>query len=595
MSLFYTSESTLPRALAQITTSALRTAVGGVIYQRGEQYYASGAVEDISYTDSHTLDATVSGSEFYGIQIYLEGDSIDGDCDCPYDSGTCKHVVAVLLEAINEGDSIRGYMDAGNDAEGNDEIDENKQHDNKKSAASGVLPLRAVSNAGAPGAESMEFRDYVESLSVKELQNLVLQYAPSDFRRTVLTRSLSKENAEKVMKAAENNIRKIFDNDYLRHNNKKLEEALMQECERVRGLWEVLPERVGAMLVTIMRTIDEGFEEGDFYDDYRDDGFSSKKFDEYVVQFLRAVPPTAKAAIVADIQDVLASVGFAAFMNIEKRQAEWYTGAEIPAMKDEILKAIHLGKYAGNAEMDYKTISPELDDDERESMLLATYIHSNELTLELANLYERVTRPADAFDALDKRLQKHIKAGYVESLSAALFKKRFELAATLKESPKQYASRAEAVLKLSARAETVQSICKYLQHLGETALLQQLEAIAEKRDPEEFFRYLELEQRFDECWKRIEETGKLYDHTVYTFAVKRLNHEREQAKTVLLKRLATKIPLAEESAYRDVAETLKHLSDIDDEKAGEILLDLRTNYKRRLNLMKHLDAVFGKR
>ena len=42
----------------------------------------------------------------------------------------------------------------------------------------------------------------------------------------------------------------------------------------------------------------------------------------------------------------------------------------------------------------------------------------------------------------------------------------------------------------------------------------------------------------------------------------------------------------------ELAEALKHLSEIDDEQAGEILLDLRTNYKRRSNLMKQLDKAF---
>lgn len=453
MSLLYTSESTLPKALAGIQRSDIRAAVGSTIYQRGEQYYASGAVEDIAYTDSLTLEATVSGSEFYSVQLYLDNDGIEAECDCPYDGGTCKHVVAVLLEAITEGDSIRGCMD-----DEDEEIFAAADDDNK-TETSGVLPkalpLKALKNVGMPSVESSAFRSYVESLSVQELRDRVLRYSPEEFRRTVLTRSLNQDAAERVMNAAERTIRKIFENEYLRHNNSKLETELLRECERVRGLWEKFPDRVATMLIMIIQMIDSGFEEGDFYEDYYDEGFSSAGFNEYVVQFIRSVPVSQKSSIVADFEDVLSSTGFSAFMNIEKRKAEWFTQAEIPALKKDILAKILAHKYNGNAELDYKTISAELDDDEREEILQATYLTSNALTLELVQFYEQKRRFSDALDAIDKRMKKFTKEGYIISLDKTLVKKRCELAARLKESPKNYAKQAQAVLQTFFTADIV--------------------------------------------------------------------------------------------------------------------------------------------
>ena len=453
MSLLYTSESTLPKALAEVQRSDIRAAVGSTIYQRGEQYYASGAVEDIAYTDSLTLEATVSGSEFYSVQLYLDNDGIEAECDCPYDGGTCKHVVAVLLEAITEGDSIRGCMDD------EDEEISTAADDDNKTETSGVLPkalpLKALKNVGMPSVESSAFRSYVESLSVQELRDRVLRYSPEEFRRTVLTRSLNQDAAERVMNAAERTIRKIFENEYLRHNNSKLETELLRECERVRGLWEKFPDRVATILIMIIQMIDSGFEEGDFYEDYYDEGFSSAGFNEYVVQFIRSVPVSQKSSIVADFEDVLSSTGFSAFMNIEKRKAEWFTQAEIPALKKDILAKILAHKYNGNAELDYKTISAELDDDEREEILQATYLTSNALTLELVQFYEQKRRFSDALDAIDKRMKKFTKEGYIISLDKTLVKKRCELAARLKESPKNYAKQAQAVLQTFFTADIV--------------------------------------------------------------------------------------------------------------------------------------------
>lgn len=76
------------------------------VYDRGMDYYRRGLVKNFRYLPAQLLiTAMVAGSEDYEVEIRLD---IDGDidtasCDCPaflqYD-GACKHIVAVLLEAI---------------------------------------------------------------------------------------------------------------------------------------------------------------------------------------------------------------------------------------------------------------------------------------------------------------------------------------------------------------------------------------------------------------------------------------------------------------------------------------------------------------
>lgn len=577
MSLFHTTETSLAKAIADLTTSQLRSLVGSTIFQRGESYYASGAVEDISYTDRRTLEATVSGSEFYSIMISLEGDSVEADCDCPFDGGTCKHIVAVLLEAMNEGESVRDYPDDDNDEE--EDSDETEQ--------TGVLPLKALGKAGSPPTASKEFRQYVESLPLKELQELVLQYAPENFRRTVLTRSLSASDAEKVMNAAERAVQNIFNNDYLRHDNDKLEQELMRQCERVRGLWATFPERVASMLVEIMTTIDEGFEEGDFYEDDEDEGFISDDFDSYVVQFLRAVPLDKKHTIVQQIEEFLGSTGFSNFDRITKRKPEWFSREELPAMKDAILNDIRKKKYDGDPERDYATISPDLSDEEREMVLLAFYNDNSNLTLELANLYTTQHKFNEALTVVDMRLKKVLVANsWWSGGIMPLLQRRLALAATTKEPPKAYLQQAEKILKYHPRAELLLAAAEYL-----GSFVTPLETLVGKERPEELFTYLDKQGRFEECWQMIQ-AQRVQDDTAYDFAVKHLRTEPDDAKGVLLRRIEAYKPLTGDAAYHKIAEALKQLRIIDKAKTQKILLDLRTNYKRRTNLMKILNAAF---
>lgn len=70
------------------------------ILDRGYGYYLEGAVEDISKEDD-AITATVSGTELYTVDIYLDnGEIYDMDCDCPYaeNGNNCKHMAAVLYE-----------------------------------------------------------------------------------------------------------------------------------------------------------------------------------------------------------------------------------------------------------------------------------------------------------------------------------------------------------------------------------------------------------------------------------------------------------------------------------------------------------------
>ena len=70
------------------------------ILNRGYNYFCDDAVIDMSFSDN-VLNAVVSGSEDYDVEITLSGDEIeDMYCSCPYaeDGNYCKHMAAVLYE-----------------------------------------------------------------------------------------------------------------------------------------------------------------------------------------------------------------------------------------------------------------------------------------------------------------------------------------------------------------------------------------------------------------------------------------------------------------------------------------------------------------
>ena len=70
------------------------------ILDRGYDYYFDERVEDLRI-NSNRIKAVVNGTDFYHVEIKLNGNKIIGmSCDCPYaqDEHNCKHMAAVLYE-----------------------------------------------------------------------------------------------------------------------------------------------------------------------------------------------------------------------------------------------------------------------------------------------------------------------------------------------------------------------------------------------------------------------------------------------------------------------------------------------------------------
>jgi len=94
-------------AFPSLTRSDIRVHTAGGSFERGEEYFANGAIRSIKQTDDHTLKAQVQGSDVHPYLVTIQFDANDVQkvkCTCPYYEGSwCKHIVAVLLKVLEEG------------------------------------------------------------------------------------------------------------------------------------------------------------------------------------------------------------------------------------------------------------------------------------------------------------------------------------------------------------------------------------------------------------------------------------------------------------------------------------------------------------
>jgi len=86
-----------------LTLKNFEEEIGAAIVRRGLQYYKKGAVTGLE-NNENIWEAEVDGSGIYSVEIEIKGSNQVKNyvCDCPYDGGACKHVVAVLFAIRKE-------------------------------------------------------------------------------------------------------------------------------------------------------------------------------------------------------------------------------------------------------------------------------------------------------------------------------------------------------------------------------------------------------------------------------------------------------------------------------------------------------------
>jgi uncharacterized Zn finger protein len=89
----------------------LKRLAGGISFERGIDYFEDGRVVSL-VIDGATAAATVEGNRAYKVRMWLDKDSVGGECTCPAyaNSGFCKHCAAVGLAVI---DSLKDDNAAG--------------------------------------------------------------------------------------------------------------------------------------------------------------------------------------------------------------------------------------------------------------------------------------------------------------------------------------------------------------------------------------------------------------------------------------------------------------------------------------------------
>jgi len=89
------------KGIKDVTRDDVRDLVDSKIFKRGVEYFAEGCVVNPTLS-GNTIRAEVEGSSSnnYKTSVKVAGNELMCECDCPYDWGICKHVIALLLHWV---------------------------------------------------------------------------------------------------------------------------------------------------------------------------------------------------------------------------------------------------------------------------------------------------------------------------------------------------------------------------------------------------------------------------------------------------------------------------------------------------------------
>ena len=164
--------------------------------------------------------------------------------------------------------------------------------------------------------------NHLESLTKEELISLILQFAPQIFFDAINSQLASQKEAKAIFKRVAKEIDAILSDERLLYDPSKFENRLIEQLEKLRGLWIKLPSEIGGLVIKIMRDVEQAFEDGYLYiEKYgeEDDYFESEKINDYIFRFVSTLPNDMKPSYIEELEEVLEGCGYSTFLSVGER------------------------------------------------------------------------------------------------------------------------------------------------------------------------------------------------------------------------------------------------------------------------------------
>lgn len=538
---FTTSKTNLEDYFNEISSEDIQNYCGSKLFYKGSEYHENGSILEVDFNFNKTLlKAVVKGSLEYKVVISLNNTEVSAGCSCPY-GGFCKHIVAVLLNVIDENADIGTVF-------------ESKSIDNKTVK-------------------------YLKSLSKPELASLVMKYAPEQFFTQINNKFSDSNSAQYGFKKIKANIQDLFKDQDLLYEPDGFDFALNKELLKLSGLEKHLKDEIENLLFFILSQIETLMQDG-YLDDYQND-YSynpSTDFNGFVIGYVKSLKYEEKTNFLIKLESVLGEQSCTTFDSLKSLTKDVFTEKELPALKIMLLKDYKI-LSTGLVENFYIRVRHLLNFNEKEIILTMIQNNSSNWIIELAKLYESQNEIIKAIEAIKKWLSENIKM-YGNNLVFELYlelsdKAGFDLTKVAKEAISNNPS---------------SNMLQKIESLG-VKEMNIYELILEKANASQLLVFLEANNRVTDALSLIKRSKNIWEEKVYGFYKKHKNEFPSDAELFFSETIDKNLGFADDNHYRLVAESILLLKQINKPRAEQYLAEIRLAYKRRRNLITILSEL----
>ena len=417
----------------------------------------------------------------------------------------------------------------------------------------------------------MEFKEYLKTLSKDQLIKLLDTYAPDTYREYVRNLQLADDAAKKVFEKLCKKIKAIFDNEYLMVDPSDFIQAFDPLVEKLRGLWERFPAETGELFLFCLKKIDEAMDEGYLYNHYYDDIYVGGRFLEQIQLYTYELPFEQKVLFVKALENQLDEYGYDTFHAFFDQLQKVYKTEELPHVKQHYIQS--LGKEESPFQKAYYLFLKDLMDlDEKAYVLVKIYHLGKGLSLDLVQTLIAMEKQAEALEFLKELFEIN-----PQQKSEELFQQMIQLKAYVGES---YLSELEEGIRTFATDSFLTFAIPFFPEKQKN-----FESILLNSSHTSYFKFLTNNNRIEEAYHLIQSSNEVKDSLVFEF-YKKYGKKYSEAATIYFSACINReLPHTGDRHYENIVGYLKIMKKFNPVKVQELVLMLRTEYKRRRNLM----------
>ena len=153
--IFSVTERSLRAFIKKSSMEDIKNVLDENDFEIGKDFYKSAAITEFEFINKNKIIAQVEDESNFEVIIENERNEIFACCECEEEDSVCKHTIAVLIHAFHE----KLKNEAGLDPEQQKQI----------------------------------FLKYVNSLTKDELKDLVLKFAPENYKNAIIMNESGKK------------------------------------------------------------------------------------------------------------------------------------------------------------------------------------------------------------------------------------------------------------------------------------------------------------------------------------------------------------------------------------------------------------------